>query len=156
MQTSINLGLTSLGIPNVTLMPRPLKSSNSTKNTQPNPLPLCNLCRLKQNDICLHLLSCCTNKHTSTLCTNKHNYKEVHVFAATLLSHPLTWHFTLNRAKIQNNQTLDYTLPSWLLPCSCFLSRCKCLPRLRPDIHCTTLKVNHLLITLQSLLPQLS
>lgn len=31
---------------------------------------------------------------------------------------------------------LDNTLPSWLLPCSCFLPKCTCLIVLRPYILC--------------------
>jgi hypothetical protein len=35
-----------------------------------------------------------------------------------------------------NNQTCDNTIPSWLLPCNCYLPRCKCPTRLRLDILC--------------------
>jgi hypothetical protein len=30
----------------------------------------------------------------------------------------------------------DNTILSWLLPCTCYLPRCKCLAQLRPDILC--------------------
>jgi hypothetical protein len=42
--------------------------------------PTCDLCTSHQNNICLHLLSCCTNKHINNLRTNKHN-KVVHTLA---------------------------------------------------------------------------
>ena len=60
----------------------------------PQILLICNLCRLKQNDKCLHLLSWCSNKHVNTLRTHRPN-KVVHALSATLFFHPTSRHFTL-------------------------------------------------------------
>jgi hypothetical protein len=95
--------------------------------------PLYDLCPLRENDTCLHLLSCYTNKHINNIHTNQYN-KAVHGIARTLLAYFTTRCFTLiNVCKIQDTP-LDNTIPTWLLPCSCYLLRCKCLARLHPDI----------------------
>lgn len=49
--------------------------------------PLCNLCTTKQNDNCLHMLSCSRNKHITCQRTHKHN-KAAHAFQCTLLATP--------------------------------------------------------------------
>ena len=85
--------------------------------------------------ICLHLLSCYTNEHINNIRTNRHN-KVVNAIAKTLLAYSTTRCFTLtNVGKIQDTPP-DSTIPTWLLPCSCYLLRCKCLARLRPDSLC--------------------
>ena len=94
------------------------------------------MCPLKQNNTCLHLHSCCTNKHISNLHTSQNN-KDAHAKANTLLAHPTTRYFTLINAGKLNKQTPDNTIPSCLLPCSCYLPRCKCPTQLHPDILCT-------------------
>ena len=71
----------------------------------------------------------------NNLMTNRHN-KAIHVLAKTLLAHPTTHCFTLiNAGKIKDHKP-DNTTPSWLLPCTCYLPRCKCLARLTPNILC--------------------
>jgi hypothetical protein len=82
-----------------------------------------------------HLLACCANKHMNNLRTTQHN-KAIHALAKTLLAHPTTYCFTLINAGNIKDHKLDNTIPSWLLPCTCYLSRCKCLARLTPNILC--------------------
>jgi len=53
-----------------------------------------------------------------------------------LLAHPTTRCYTLINAGKFKDRTPDNTIPSWLLPCTCYLPRCKCPARLRPDILC--------------------
>ena len=51
--------------------------------------PLCNLCRLDVIDTCIHLLSCCTNRHN----------KAVHTIAITLLIRPYTLLLSMSTSK---------------------------------------------------------
>lgn len=88
---------------------------------------------LQENDTCLHLLSCCTNQHENNLYTNKRN-KVVHTLAATLMAPPTTRCFTLINASKTNDHTLENLVLSWLLPCTCYLPRCKFPAKLRLDI----------------------
>lgn len=97
--------------------------------------PLCNLCSLKQNGNCLHLLSYCTNKHIDNLIINKHN-KWVHVLADPLLAQTTTRCFILINASKLNNPTPNNTLPSWWLPCSYYHMRSRFKAFLHPDITC--------------------
>ena len=87
--------------------------------------------QLKQNDNCLHLLVYCTNKHVNNLQANWHN-KARHDPPSRLFAHPTTKCFTLINACNFKNRTPDNTIPSWLLLCSCYPPRCKCLTRLHP------------------------
>lgn len=41
-------------------------------------------------------------------------------------------HYTLIHACVHNNHHPENTIPSCLLPCTCFLPSCKCLTHLRP------------------------
>ena len=66
--------------------------------------PTSNLCPSQQNDACLHLLSCCKNKHINILRTNQHN-KAVHTLANALLAHPITRCFTIFNVGKLNNRT---------------------------------------------------
>lgn len=94
---------------------------------------LCKLCNLKENDMCLHLISCCTIKHINNLITNRHN-KAAQTLTNTLKAHLATRCFTLINVSSFNYRTLDKTIPSWLLPCSCYLPRCACPTKLQLDI----------------------
>lgn len=97
--------------------------------------PLCNLNPLRENNTCLHLLSCCTNTRINNLCTNRHN-DALHAIAQTLLAHPTTRYFIfINAGKIKDKPP-NNTIPTRLLPCSCYLPTCKCLATLRPYILC--------------------
>lgn len=53
----------------------------------------CDVCPLKRNNNCLHLHSCCTNKHINNLHNNQNN-KDAHPMANTLLAHLTTRYFT--------------------------------------------------------------
>ena len=70
---------------------------------------------LKENDIGLHLLSCCTNQNINNLhemvhtCKCRHNWRQ---------------------------NTIKNTIPLWLLPCTSYLPKCKCPAKLCPDILC--------------------
>lgn len=116
----------------------------------------CILCCLNQNDTCLHLLCCCTNKHINNLRSNRFN-KAVHAIVDTPLAHPHTQHFTLVHAGTQHQWQPQNTLPTWLLPCYCFLTKCKYLAKLRPNNLCVKAKspidfppiIPHSSITLQ-------
>jgi hypothetical protein len=81
------------------------------------------------------MLSCCINKHINNLHTCRHN-KAIYTLANTILAHPITWCFTLINAGKFKARTPENTIPSWLLPCTCYLSRCICPARLRPDTLC--------------------
>lgn len=52
------------------------------------------------------------------------------------LSFSTTKQFTLVNALIYNQQHLDGILSSWLLPCFCYLPKCKCLVWFHPKILC--------------------
>ena len=76
----------------------------------------CNLCTSAQNDICLHLLSCCvksTHKQSKDKSTQQSN-------TCILLAHPTTCCFTLINTSNIEDRALDNTVPSWLLPCICY------------------------------------
>ena len=88
--------------------------------------PLCNLSILKDNDTCLHLLPCCTNKHINNLCTSWHD-KVMHAIAQTPSTHPTTRYFTLITVGHIKDKPPENAIPSWLLPCLCYLPRCNCL-----------------------------
>lgn len=80
---------------------------------------LCNLCPLKRNDTCLHLLSCCINKHINNPKTNRHNKQCMLV--DTLLTHPTTICFTLiNVDNLSNKNTRQHYIlvntPLQMLP----------------------------------------
>lgn len=49
---------------------------------------------------------------------------------------PTTQCFTIINAWNYKERTLDNTVPSWLLPCGCYLPRWQCPARLRLDILC--------------------
>lgn len=97
--------------------------------------PLCTLCCLHQYDTCLHLLSCCIDKHINTLCTNQHN-DVAHTIMDVLLSHMSTWHYTFLHVGTHDNHLLQNAMPSWLLPCTCYLPCCRCLTHPIPYILC--------------------
>jgi hypothetical protein len=94
--------------------------------------PLCSLCPLKQNVNHLHLLSCCTNKHITNLHTFRHN-KAMYALANTLYAHNITRCFTLIKVGKFQNMISNNTIPSRLLPCTCYLPRCRCLAKLCLD-----------------------
>ena len=95
----------------------------------------CTRCRLDQNDTCLHLLSCCTNKHINDLLTNWHD-NAFHAIVDKLSAPPHTRHFTPLHAGTQHQWQPQNTLPTWSLPSYCFLFKCKCLAKLRHDTLC--------------------
>ena len=97
--------------------------------------PICNLCPLKEDDTCLHLLSCCTNRHRNNLHTNQYN-KVVHALANNLLVHPTTRWFTIINVSKYMNWNPNNNVPSWLLPRTCYLPRCTCPSWLQPCILC--------------------
>lgn len=103
------------------------------QNSCPLNSPLCNLYHLKQIDNCLHLLSCCTNQHIVNLRINWHN-KVVHAIATTLLMQPSTRDYTRIYVGNINDRPRYKNLPSWLLPCTCDLQKCKCPTCLCLDI----------------------
>lgn len=53
-----------------------------------------------------------------------------------LLMHPSTKNCTLIHTSRTNNRPPNNTLPSWLIPSSCYLLKCKCLTCLFPNIPC--------------------
>lgn len=89
----------------------------------------------RENDTCLHLLSCCTIKYINNLCTSQHN-KVVHEIAQTLLARPTTRCFALINVGHIKDKLQGNVIPSWLLPCSCYLPRCSCLAIFCPDMVC--------------------
>ena len=97
--------------------------------------PTRNMCMSQHNDTCLHLLSCCIDKHIINLTTNWHN-KAIHTPANTLLAHSTTRCFSLINAGTIKDRTPYNTICLWLLPCTCYLPRYNCPTRLRPDILC--------------------
>lgn len=97
--------------------------------------PLCNPCPSCQNDTCLHLRSCCKNKHINNLLTNRHN-EVAHALANIILTHPKTCYFTLKNASITPNRIPNNTIPSWLLLCTWYLPKYKCPSRLWPNTFC--------------------
>ena len=87
------------------------------------------MCTSFHNNTSLHLLSCCLNKHINNLSTSRHNTRT----SKHTLCHPTTQCNTLtNSFKIKEH--IDSTIPLRLFPCTCYLSRCKCLAQLQPYI----------------------
>lgn len=54
----------------------------------------------------------------------------------TMLTHPTTQSFTLISARNTNDKAIENTIPSWLLPCMCYLSKCKYPTCLQPYMLC--------------------
>ena len=55
---------------------------------------------------------------------NRQN-KVIHAITNTLLAHPTMRCITLLSVGKVKDKTLDNTIPSWLLPCICYLPKCK-------------------------------
>jgi hypothetical protein len=70
--------------------------------------PTCNLCPSQQNDMCLHLLSCCNNKHINNPRINRHS-KAVHTLANMLLYPPHNKMLHTNQCE-DNNRTPENTM----------------------------------------------
>ena len=132
MMTFNHNGQTHYGIDPLSLMPKPHKHQNSIMEdtwgtfrkqilADPSISPHCNLCRLQPIDNCLHLLSCCTT-NTSLIYT----YLNIHAIATTLLMHPSAQNYKRIHADNTKNWPVDNTLSSYLLPCTCYLPKCKC------------------------------
>jgi hypothetical protein len=60
-----------------------------------------------------------------------------HSIINTIHNHPTTWYYALYHANMHDIHHPDNTIPSCLLPRTCYALICICLARLRPNILCT-------------------
>ena len=99
------------------------------------PTITCPLCNTNSVDTWPHVLLSCPHPHLHALRIKRHN-RAVWELCKLLMSSPLSRCKILMNAGYFNSNSLENTIPNWLLPCSCSTTRCQCNARLRPDLLC--------------------
>ena len=86
------------------------------------PTITCSLCNTNFVNTWPHVLLSCPQPHLHALRIKRHN-KAVWELRKLLISSPLSCCKTLMNAGFFNSNPLENTIPSWLLPCTCSITR---------------------------------
>ena len=95
----------------------------------------CSICNSLKPDTWLHVLLNCKQSYIYALCTKRHNKAVWALRNFLVLSKHSTCYILMNVGTFNDNP-LENTVPTWLLPCTCGLQRCHCNARFKPDIIC--------------------
>ena len=95
----------------------------------------CPICNSPYPDTWLHVLLNCKQHHIHALQTKRHDKVVWELRKLIVASKKLICYVLMNACTF-NNDPLEYTVPPWLLPCTCGHRTCHCYAKFKPNILC--------------------